>query len=252
MIIINFVSGGFLGDFIHQLNVVRCICAHEGAVANLYISDGYGGDTWRYGAKKAYEDMYDVIKEQWYINEFNYLEGEMQGKFINLNDWRKMVATTHAETGKYDKCWTELLSQYYGSKIPKQYDWMIGSVYDLYTKGKVVIHRSKHRHNGSFDWVKSMRGLKCVFVSCDPQEWQLFQYKEGVEFYQVKDVTEMVNAIWSADAFIGNQSAPLAIASALDKYRLCELDADPAPFYMGEEKYSNNIKWFLNDQINNL
>lgn len=247
---IKFASGGKCGDFIHQLNVIRVICAREGAVADLFIVDD--GDAWNFGAKQAHADMFDIIKEQWYINEFNCINGYPDGDFINLNDWRKTVATTHALTGKYDKCWSEVLSQQYEYRIPGTYEWMIGSVFDFNTKGKTVVHRSKHRHNSGFNWPYFMSQFECLFVTCDKQEWEEFTHKDKCTLYLVPDITAMVNAIWSADGFIGNQSAPFAIACALDKPRLCELDYDPAPFYIGEEKYSENIKWFLNDKINNL
>ena len=92
----------------------------------------------------------------------------------------------------------------------------------------------------------------CEFVTNDQMEWDLFPYKDKAQLHLVKTISEMAIAINSGKLFIGNQSAPLAIASALDVPRVCELDYDPAPFYMGEEKYSNNIKWYLNDQVNNL
>lgn len=247
---IQFCSGGKLGDFIHQLNVVRVICEKEEVVANLFIVDD--GDVWAKGAEQAHAEMFEIIKEQWYINEFNFIGGYPEGEYINLNTWRQGVANTHAQTGKYDECWSEMLSHEYGYKIPVKYEWMIGSMYDFNTKGKVVIHRSKHHHNDAFPWHKYVSKEKSIFVTTDIKEWEIFPYKEGTNLYLVKDITAMVNAIWSSVGFIGNQSAPFAIACALDKRRLCELDPDPAPFYVGEEKYSNNIKWFLNDQINNL
>ncbi len=254
---VNCVSGAMAGDFIHQLDAARNIAVKHGPV-NLYLSDAHGGDFWKYGAKKAYEDMYGIIKAQPYIKEFYLFEQGMDiGEYINLNDWRPIVATTHAETGKYDKCWSELMCSVFNYQPNPEYAWLIGETYDFNTKGAIVIHRSKHRHNGSFPW--ELVKLSClsndkelIFVTCDVAEWQQFEYKTDVRPYIVKDITEMANAIWSSDGFVGNQSAPLAIASALDKMRICELDADPAPFYMGEEQYSQNITWFLNNEINNL
>lgn len=237
-----------LGDFIHQLSVVKNICDQKFAKANLYLSEGYGGDVWRLGGEQAYNDLKEIIKKQHYINDFIFLRGEMSGDYINLNKWRGRVATTHSETGKYDTCWSELLSQVYEYEISRFYHWLVPT--EKY-KMPILLHRSKHRHNNSFDWEPYLKEYS-LFVTTDHHEYEIFKHRDRCQLFLCKDISHMVNVINGCRLFVGNQSAPFAIANALDVPRICELDADPAPFYMGEEKYSNNIKWFLNDQKNNL
>ena len=59
----------------------------------------------------------------------------------------------------------------------------------------------------------------------------------------------MAAAMNGCKLFIGNQSMPFTIASALDIPRVCELHHASAEFYTGEHKYSDNISWFLNNDI---
>ena len=53
----------------------------------------------------------------------------------------------------------------------------------------------------------------------------------------------------SSKLFIGNQSLPLAIASSLDVLRIAELFHSSAEFYNGEHLYSDNISWFIGNDI---
>jgi len=248
MNIINFVSGAKMGDFIHSLYAVKNICEQRNTKANLMLD--YTGDFWTYSIEKAYDDLYPIISKQSYINKFGYTAYNLE-EFINLNDWRKEVAKTHAETGKYNKCWSELLSSYYGFEIPNEYKWLEVNEVDENTKGKVVIHRSTHHHTSIKFWEDQINSLGEVplFVTTNISEFEQFPYNYLTKPYILKTVSEWIVSIASCKYFIGNQSAGFAIASALDKERLCELYLDAAPFYQNENKYSKNIKLFPANEV---
>ena len=249
MNLINFCAGGKLGDFIHSLYVVKNICEQRNAKSNLYLSAGHG-DIWSFGAEKAYNDLSPLISKQSYVNKFEMFPDNFNEDFINLNDWRKEVATTHSETGKYNKCWTELLSGYYDFKIPKEYKWLESPKADNVMAGQIIINRSKHHHNSEINFWRNELPLKDglkLFTTTDLSEWEAFEYKQLAFPYIVSTFEEWVIAINSGSYFMGNQSAGFSIASALDVPRICELDHDPCAFYIGEERYSKNISWILND-----
>lgn len=245
MNIINFVSGGRLGDFIHSLYVVKNICEQRNAKANLFLNEG--GDTWTFGIEKAFHDLYPIISKQPYIENFAILPTDISlFTYIDLNDWRKEVATTHAETGKYNKCWSDLLSQHYGFEIPKKYQWLFVDEVDKNTVGRIVMHRSKRHHAWDSAWRKNtFQNPTPMFATTDQSEFEEFILRDEVIPYILPTVSEWIVAIASCKIFIGNQSAGFAIASALDKKRIVELYPDAAPFYVGEEKYSNNINWII-------
>lgn len=245
--------GGMMGDAIQSLYAVKNICELCGEKANVYIS-GHG-DVWTRGIEVAYQDLKQLMACQEYIDNFEMYDANNHPKnAINLSDWREVVAKTHSETGKYDKCWTELLSQVYKFPIPKEYKWL-NAIPDNRTKDCFVIHRSKHRHNPNFDWegVINKISLPIYFVTTDYNEWELFPYKySGINLYLVDNIYQLASAIAGCKGFLGNQSAPFSIACALDVPRFCELDFDPAAFYMDERKYSPNIGWFLSDECKHI
>lgn len=252
MKVIKFLQSGMMGDFIHGLQAAYHICKRDNAKADIYVTDGHWGDIWRYGSERAFNDLYPVLTHQSWVHDAYHLVGPLEGEYVNLNLWRNKVATTHSETGRYNTCWSELLAEVYGYQLPKKHEpWLTYCNPNLITQDRVVLHRSKHRHNRSFNWQPYI-SAESLFISQDEGEISMFPYNGTISIARPGSFSDLVSIISSAKLFVGNQSAPFAIACALDVPRICELDADPAPFYMGEEKYSDNIKWFLNDQVNNL
>jgi hypothetical protein len=242
---INFIAGGMMGDFIHSLYAVKNICEQKADKANLYLSDG-DGDVWKFGLQRTHDDLNDLIMSQPYINSFNICKmSEFKESFINLNDWRRILR--HTDAG-YENCWSDVLSECYGFSIPPDYKWLNDKPNET-VSGKILIHKSTHRHNPEFPWAKILNNLNddILFLTSNSDEWDKFQFKSAkIKLHHVSTITEMASAIGSCKAFIGNQSAPAALACALDVQRLVELDADPSKFYMDETKYSNNVSWFLN------
>lgn len=236
-----------MGDFIHSLHVVKNLCLESNCKANLFIAEGYG-DVWRHSLKKTFEDLKDLISQQNYIEIFGTLNRDfMPENFIDLTKWRTQLVKD--EFG-YVHCWTDVLTKCYNYSVPAEYKWINISTPNPITKNKIVIHRSIHRHNGSFPWkelLESLQNEEIYFLMASDVEWQKFPYKySNIKPLHMPTVSEIANSIVECKMFIGNQSAPFSIACSLDVPRLVELDADPAAFYMGESKYSQNISWFLN------
>lgn len=243
---INFIAGGMMGDFIHSLYVVKHICNSRNEKANLLIAEGHG-DVWRFNLQKTYDDLVGLMNLQEYIGNFGILDpSSFKEEAINLTDWRKNLDHT-PETG-YLKCWTEVLSNCYNFAIPTDYSWLTAGTNNL-AQNKILIHRSTHRINGNFPWKNIIDNIHedILFLCSNEKEWENFQFKNSkITVLKVNTITEMANSINSCKLFIGNQSAPFTIACGLDKQRLVELDSDPAGFYMDENKYSDKISWFLN------
>lgn len=248
---IDFVAGGMMGDFIHAMSVVKNICTREDARANIHISDHpkYRGDIWRYGVQKAHDDLRELVISQEYVNSFQTLSGHGYVKYQNLNNWRSYVVSQLGKEGGYKKCWSEFMREVYAYQVPAEYKWL-NIIPDQRYKDIVVIHRSPQRHNNDFPWGQVLAQIHndILFLTSNEGEFNNFEFKSGkIKLHLASTISEMATIIGSCKYFIGNQSSPFALACAVDTPRLVELHSEASGFYMGEEKYSRNMSWYLDD-----
>jgi len=78
----------------------------------------------------------------------------------------------------------------------------------------------------------------------------MFDLKERCRLVIPYSIDDWLMNIKTSTLFMGNQSSPLAMASALDVPRVAELfgkNIIDYIHYVGEEKYSKNMSWFLNE-----
>ena len=250
---INFVTCGQVGDLIHSLYVIKSTCLRDNCKANLFIADNSyinsvsACGNFTFDLHKTFNDIYDLISQQEYINNFDILPRDFNIDLVNLNSWRNYIEVIRNSTDSYSKCWSELMMETFS--IDKIDGAWIDSPEDDYTKNKVLIHSSSHRHNSEFNLNSLINNIddEILFITTNEEEWNTFRFRhEKIKPYFRKNITEMTSSIKSCKYFIGNQSSPFAIACALNKDRFVELHDKSQGFYMDEIKYYNNMSWFFN------
>lgn len=240
----NYVTGGKLGDLIHILYVIMTNYKTTKHKGNLYIDGNmrYGGDRFLTSVDVIYNELKNIISIQPYINKFEILKNNLPDNLINLNFWRNYTCKMS---------WLEMLSFAY--KIPiltHKYLTVYNKKDDKFI-GKILIHRSNHRHTSYFPWLEIVAKNKCTFVTCDQSEYNNFPFKNFVDVHLCSNLDEYVDALNSCEFFIGNQSSPLAIAYALHKPMLCELTPVDSIHYVRLEKYHSQMFW-ISHNSNNL
>jgi hypothetical protein len=65
---IAYLAGGMLGDFIYSLSIIKEKYIQTGKKGILYISEK--GDHFRNGLINTYNDTYDIIVKQDYIEKY--------------------------------------------------------------------------------------------------------------------------------------------------------------------------------------
>lgn len=247
---LNFVVGGHTGDLLHTLYVVNNICIKEDAKANLYIVDhsysSFIEESYNFSfyLEKIYNDLKDLIYEQKYINKFEILSRDFNENFINLNIWRKAIHITGW------KSWTDLLNENYKINFLNKYNFLDIKNVDQKYKNSIIVHHSDRRKNDLFNWNKILQtNEEIFFLTTNSNEYDVFAHKtDNLKPIFVSTVIELASIIKGCKLFIGNQSMPLALASALDVPRIALLFHVDAIFYMNEHSYSNNISWFLSNE----
>lgn len=244
----NYIVGGKLGDLIHALWVVRRNYEVRGAKGYLYITNDlrYGGDYFSRPVTETIEEVRDILKYQPYIASVELLDGHIiDSTWINLNDWRQNITSSH---------WFRILSSTYSLPLPTSVkQWLeFPRVNDSKWSQYVVIHRSCERHNPHFPWDQITLHYKCLFVTCKPHEYEIFPWRDRVEMYVPKDLHEMTDIIANAGYYIGNMSSPLAIAVALGRPCLAELNLDEARFYLNTGMCEGKMLSYVNPIIHDM
>lgn len=234
----KFLLGAKLGDLIHSLVIPKYIYEKTGNKADLYISEQ--GDNFSTGLINTYKELIPVLKKQDYINSFEIYNNEKVD--YNLVEMRNSPLL-------FKECWTDIyFSQFLpDEKRPDNYKWLSGYEDDEF----VVMNRSlREMSKKTYEKYNNLLSIykDVYFIYNDINQYNNFQLKEKVIPLYCNNLDKMVKLISESSLFIGNQSAPLAIASALNKNRIIELRNNPdAPHYEKETKYSNNLTTFKGD-----
>jgi hypothetical protein len=247
MIIKNFVCCGQSGDLTHTLYVLKNLYKLHNIKFNLYIADGSFnikccGD-YTFSLEKTYNDWKKIIEIQSYINFFGILPINFTEEYINLNAWRDFPNANSMS-------WSELLSKCFDFSIQEEYKWIECNEKNIELKNKILIHQSTKRHNYNFNWQKIIQGNEdnVLFVTNSDSEYNIFKTVfPHIQKYNVVDIYDLAVAIDSCKFFVGNQSMPFAIASALDIPRIGILYSPCETYYKNESNLSKNLSWFLNE-----
>lgn len=265
----NFTICGKLGDFVHMMFAMKHICAKNNSKADIYIYHVDGG--FELGTETAYRELYEIVMNQPFVNSFQVLQNykvvptnpNVISGPIEVYD-TKLVEEgyTHLEDFMrspylYKTCWTEILGLTFNFEQIEPGPWIKFDKVDPYFADKVIINRrySHSRINNDFPYKSIVEAYpgQVIFIGTEQKDYELFPYKNQCEFYQIGDVNNWFAVINSAALYVGNLSAPSSIASALDKRRIIELPmTGDAYHWIGEEKYSNNIGWYINSEYNHI
>lgn len=205
---------GDFGDIIHMLP----ICKALGSV-NLYFDDR---NSICKRIKERLHILLPLLESQSYVGLAKPHEGETvnwkAGEFRQNHSKEWSLAYSH---------WLHYTGQKHMPKVSVDLSqpWITGIAPDPRTRNKVVFARSPRYHNHYFRWkalADHYRGAS-VFIG-HPDEHRKFQEAFGeVEHIPTRDMLEVAQLIAGSDLFIGNQSAPMAIAEGMKHPRVMEV-----------------------------
>ena len=222
---INYIGAGKFGDFLQSLSVANEKFYMTGRKANVYIHEGnYNNEMYEQfstnGIMNTYNDTYEVIISQKYINSYNIYKNEKIEIDLFLG-WR-------TNTNMFKRNWYHIFSNAYNIEWGKT-EWL--SVHKNETfQDKVLINIVPYRNsiNIDFNYIYSKFGDSLLFISPSEQHYLDFKTKTGINinFYHTKTFTELCVAISSCKLLIASLSGILTIGHALNVPRmivLCDL-----------------------------
>jgi hypothetical protein len=231
-----YVAGGRLGDFLHSMYVVWAIHIHTGRKGRILMAPGYGGDSFSNGIENTFRELYEMMASQHFVHSFELRsQGLSSGEALvatNLNAWRQSPLLYHTD-------WATLLSHTYNfPRIDTPHGWLsLSQITDhraQYLSNKVLVHQSYRRHvDPDFPWTQILTSNDCVFVTCNLAEYDDFPHRHLVPCHLAEDLISLARVITSGVCFVGNQSAPLALATSLGQVCHAQLFPVCSKFYEG-------------------
>ena len=233
---LNMISGGKLGDFIHQLYIPAIIYNIYNIKTNLYISEI--GDHFSFGLENTFNELHDIISEQEYINTFEIYNN--QNINFDLSFWRNQNPQL---------CWTEKLLSIYlqSANFNIRNFQIIKNVKNIkkYNNSLIINISLDHRRHSANDlyikYIHEYGKENSFFIYTDVNQYVNFPHKNLVQPLYIDNIQDLFKIINSCSLFCGNLSAPMAIAYALMKNIVCEIGYVDGDSYKNEKKYYDNI-----------
>lgn len=233
---LTFRHTGEAGDIVYSLPVIR---AFGGGV--LYIKNDPG--VTRPITPDLFNSLADLIKPQEYIHDVRWCDGQKVDYDFSLfrSSYRPMrtLAMSQARYLGLDRhfdTWTPWIKT---SPVPHGYP---------------VFARSPRYHNPAWDaiWPEMVAKYPDAFFVGTKEERDVFEQRfgGGLKHFPTKTFGDLAKIIAGASVFVGNQSAPYAIAEAMkvntiqetwDRHRDCVF-ARPNAMYLATHKEWETIR----------
>lgn len=235
---ISVLVSGKLGDLFHSLYVCHHVYKTRNEKSIVYMTDAV--EPFENGLENTFNELYVPIMEDW-CERFAIWNGEPID--IDTTQFRKSPYL-------YNACWSEIMVKTF---FPNES--YVGGAWINYAmqpqKGLLVVNR---RYKNEFTPIIRQRYMaiiphypKRVFVG-SRRDFDLFPLNGEFELFEPQTIADWLVTINNADLFIGNQSAPLAMASAMDTRRIAELLPINFPdgiHYRDESKYSSKFEGYI-------
>lgn len=216
----SYISGGLLGDFLHQLSVVKENYINTGEKGIVYISNNVG-DKFRKPIEQTYQELKDLLINSDYIEELKIDNMQSQvDTYCNLSDWRLSNLL-------YKDNWFNIFNSVYNIKWGKN-KWIDIKETNDYFRDKILINYSTTRpYNGNLNF-NEFNKTKLLFISFDVNDYLPFRQLVNIDipFCKVNTLYDMGVAINSCELFIGGLSSPLALCIAMHKKCIANFNND--------------------------
>lgn len=204
----NFGHSGDVGDIIYSLPTIR---ACGGGSLTLF---NYPGRTAHGMSKQKADRIRPLLESQDYISEVIWTDGWADHSLNGFRNHRAAGNLSDMHLSTHGLGWQHRATKWL-SVEPKHIS-------------DVVINRTTRYLNHGFDWAEVVRryGRKISFVG-SPDEHGLFCEQFGdVAYFHAPDLLVLAQCIAGSKLFIGNYSAPAAIAEGLKHQMVIEVCPD--------------------------
>lgn len=215
---IRYVSGGMIGDFIHQLSVVYETYRKTGRKGQLFIADR--GGPFRRGVVQTFHDIRAVIESQPYIASFSVYQGEPADE--DLTRWRGHPTLYHSS-------WAKIFSDTY--QVPWGTKPWITVAPDTNYRDVTFLSMSPSRPCADLDFKYIISKLPGTVVFLETEDGQVNYFMKRFNIFSIPILrstafAHLASVIAGCHTFVGTLSMPLALADALGVKRIALMAVD--------------------------
>lgn len=214
-----FTHAGDSGDTIYSLATMKAL---GGGVMFLSPDNKYpfprpsrwqldgGGSGWS-------DNIISLLEEQEYCWSARYTHGHPASTTHDLNKFRASWGTKQVDFSSI----YQLHGKAFGLTLDETKPWLTVKEPVKFSKYDIVVARTPRYRNPKFPWDKLVKkyGDRMIFVGTQDEldNFNGFAAPKKIVRFRTDNLLDVARAIAGAKVFIGNQSAPLAIAHGLGK-----------------------------------
>jgi hypothetical protein len=241
---IKYVSCGKLGDFLLSLSVVCENFYETGKKGIIYLYDK--PDDFTFGIKKAYDDLYDILKSQNYIKDFKLYNNENDID-LNITRWKNSFVDFTITLSWYD-----IFKIHFNIDWAKN-KWLYYEKKNNFWSDKIIINFSKfrsiNRRSKAFLIDQIQSNLEnCYFISNIDEDYDHFLEWIGlnIKFHKINNLNEIIEIINSCKVGYFGFSSSAAIAIALHKQHYLLSNHKDIPLDFKRNNIINTVPYILN------
>lgn len=233
--------GPKLGDLFHMLTVPRYLHYFYGIKSKIYITEKY--DTFSTGLEDTYKSLYEIITQQSFCSSFEIFNPSKHQIDIDLNVFRTNgIWCTRP-------FWAIFLHSVFPNQpiIPKNFkvlNWKEDKKFEDY----LIVHRKPLFEYNDFVEQQYLNVFnqfdKKIFLTYDENLYNQFPLKDKIDVYICKDLSEQLAIINGAKLGLFNATAPITMASVLNKPRIGELGKWINTLYGSDHLFFDNVEFF--------
>jgi hypothetical protein len=212
-----FHHSGDIGDFIYSIPTIQALGG-----GMLYISPEASPLRVRNDPTQAsVNSVTELLKHQPCIWSTVFCERRPHSVDYDINQFRRYYSEKRHEMGL---SLLQMMGRTFGVEVDGREPWLKIPKSDVVTK-PIIVARSERYNNNFFPWRRLTNEFRSrmQFVGTTKEHETFTKYFGAIEYQPTRTVLDLANVINNGKVFMGNQSAPLAIALGLGKNIICEV-----------------------------
>lgn len=242
----NYLACPKLGDLFHSMILPKFLFDNGQGKADLFLCEKY--DKFNLGLDHTYNELIEIMEVQEFVSSFQLFDGS-KNIDIDLGSFRYSPMLANAPFWQiFLHTWIRPLPD-----LPRNYKWISVPKITGY-EDVLYINRSYNWNGGvmSENTINKYREVmssfsRKIFVTPEKIQYDEFPLKDECELVIPNSLMEMCQIMASSNSFLGNQSGPLAIATAMNVPRVGELmDYRAHLHYLNDKIWYDNVEFFIN------